>query len=374
MAQTQFDLDLQPAASVATTFDSIGFEIGWDHAHYRLTPPVQHLLDGHPVRQGWQAGVQAFGRRTLQARPSVRAWLALRLQSWAQGRAFEPVQVTPNFLAQIDTGACPVTGEPAAEAALLPTPLNPDAGCAAGNLVMLGERARRALAGRDGRAALATARRLAGDPGATEAGLGAAEWMRLAVLVSFATPMAHAQAAALPLVVLPPNRLRVLNAVQALQTLLTLQFTATPTGRRIADLAALMPGAEVRRVFQVFMNTLLARRVAAGRPGDTAAQRRVMEEAWTHPLVQRRWESLALRLGEVDCLRIVEIAAARGLVTADVRMLPRESATDGWALDTRGRIDPVRAGAPAPASRPAAAGRRPQPRPLPVASGTTLRS
>ena len=50
-------------------------------------------------------------------------------------------------------------------------------------------------------------------------------WSRLAVLMSFVTPLPHEQAARLPLLVLPPNRLRLLNPVQALQAVVTLSFT-----------------------------------------------------------------------------------------------------------------------------------------------------
>ncbi|HEY8710331.1 MAG TPA: hypothetical protein VIM34_20325 [Burkholderiaceae bacterium] len=39
--------------------------------------------------------------------------------------------------------------------------------------------------------------------------LSAEHWARTAVLTSFATPMPHARATNLPLLVLPPNRLRV---------------------------------------------------------------------------------------------------------------------------------------------------------------------
>ena len=45
-------------------------------------------------------------------------------------------------------------------------------------------------------------------------GLSAEHWARIAVLISFATPMAHARAANLPLLVLPPNRLRVASQVR----------------------------------------------------------------------------------------------------------------------------------------------------------------
>ena len=35
---------------MAKPCDSTGFEIGWDYAQHRLTPPVDHLHEGHSVR------------------------------------------------------------------------------------------------------------------------------------------------------------------------------------------------------------------------------------------------------------------------------------------------------------------------------------
>ena len=53
-------------AAEPTAFDATGFEIGWDHARVRLTPPPSQLLAGHPVRQGWEAG-RAAGMVTVAA-------------------------------------------------------------------------------------------------------------------------------------------------------------------------------------------------------------------------------------------------------------------------------------------------------------------
>ena len=44
-----------------------GFELGWDYAHYAGVPPTEHLHPLSPVRQGWEAGRECFGRRTLLA-------------------------------------------------------------------------------------------------------------------------------------------------------------------------------------------------------------------------------------------------------------------------------------------------------------------
>jgi hypothetical protein len=341
MSQAALLLEITPPAEDA--FETTGFEIGWDHAHYRVVPPVEHLHAGHPVRQGWQAGQAVFGPRTLRATRHVRKWLQLRLSAWARGRAFEGVQVTPHFLAQIDVAACPVTREPLTHATGQPSDASVDrvfngAGYAAGNLAVMSARANAAKADYNWDDALAFVRQVeAGQLGQID-GLGAEEWSRLAVLMSFVTPLSHAQAACLPLLVLPPNRLRLLNPVQALQTLLTLQFTRPGAPRRVNELAAVMPTA-ARDAFQVFMHTLLARRLAAGVQADAPALRRAMEDLWRDPLVNRRWQRLALQLTEGDCERLVQYAGRRGLAGEGWRWLPREMASEGWALETQGYVD-----------------------------------
>jgi hypothetical protein len=158
------------------------------------------------------------------------------------------------------------------------------------------------------------------------------------VLTSFVTPMPHAEAAALPLLVLPPNRLRVLNPVQALQVMLSLQFTRPGHARRCAALASLMPSADARNAFNPFMLTLLARRVAAGRAADAVAERHAAEDMWRDPLVNRRWQRLALRLTAEDCERIGRVAAERGLAGSGVQWINAESATEGWALESGGFV------------------------------------
>ena len=120
-----------------------------------------------------------------------------------------------------------------------------DAAYAAGNLAVMSTRANRAKAAYGVDDAMAFVRADRGRAGSGQIdGLNAEQWARIAVLTSFATPMPHAKAANLPLLVLPPNRLRVLNPVQSLQVMLSLQFTRAGHARRCAALAGLMPSAE----------------------------------------------------------------------------------------------------------------------------------
>ena len=357
----------QPApmagAGAAGAVDPSGYAIGWDHAHHRVTPPLCHLDDHSPVRQGWAAGRARFGARTLRPTAAARQWLALRLQAWQHGQTFEDVQVNPAFLARIDTERCPVRRVPlllrsgtADDATVVR--LNAQAAYAAGNLAVVSAPVAAALASNDWAQAQAIADRLAetgrgaGGPstgaaagvgagtgtgtGTGEAmqvaGLDAAAWQRVAVLASFTTPLPHAQAALLALRVLPPNRVRVINPVQALQVVLTQQFSAAGYARRLLGLAALMPTNETRQAFQIFMHTVLARRLGVGPKPTPQALRQALEDTWADPLVNRRWQRLALRLDAAGCEQLLQRAARRHLVVGGSRWVSAESATEGWAL------------------------------------------
>ncbi len=354
-------LDLHPQADAG--FDAIGFEIGWDYARQRLVPPAEHLLGGHPVRQGWQAGRAAFGLRTGRPTRHVQRWLQLRLDSWLRARVFEDVMVTPRFLAQIDVPRCPVTrellsaGEDSASDAVV-LALFDGAAVAAGNLAIVSRRAAAARGACSAADAWAVARRIeAGEigvggvrgVGGAPAALDAAQWRRLATLISLATPTPHAQCASLPLPVLPPNRARLVNPVQGLQALLTLLFTGSAYARRMAEIGALMPDADSRRHYFLFMNVMLARRLGVGWQAERDAVRSTLEDAWAHPIVQRRWEQLALRLKRADCERVLRLATQRGLAGGGMRWLSEAQASDGWALESQGRVRP--AGAPAARQR-----------------------
>ncbi|MBI5271624.1 MAG: hypothetical protein HY856_18315 [Burkholderiales bacterium] len=342
-----------------------GFVLGWDHARHGLVPPPDCLRPGHPVEQGWLAGRAAFGRRTLRGGRHVQRWLRLRLAAWAQGEAFEELLVTPNFLAQIDTPRCPVSRQPlAADApATPPAPASPDAppeaggadaeplrlnqhaGHAAGNLAIVSAAVRAAAQGLRWDEArlngvLAQARAAQGEAGPR--GLGAAEWARLSTLMSFATPLPHEVAAALPLRALPPNRVRLINPIQGLQALVTLQLTHEGFAVRVARLASLLPGLALRRDFQLFFHTLLPRAWAGGRPASLALMRERLEDAWGQPDVLRRWQRVASQLDAAQADAIVQRAVALGLAAGlpgatRSQWHPAGQATDGWALASAGR-------------------------------------
>jgi hypothetical protein len=338
MSQSCFEFDPLAAADC----DRSGFEIGWDHAHHGLVPPPELLLDGTPLGQGWRAGRAVFGRRTLGASRSVRDWLALRTLAWKRGIAFEGNQVGANYLAQIEVGQCPVTRRPlggvagSADAARIAR-LNPEAGFAAGNLAVLSVGAARSMAAQSARTALRHAARVdAGIEAARDGESPDAAW-RLAVLMSFVTPLPFAEAARIPLRVLPPNRVRILNAVQGLQALVTMQFASPGWAPRLRAIADLLPAPELRHDFNLVVGAIAPRLLEA----EAGAVRHALEDAWGDERVQRRWQHFAFALGEAATARLLERAAALG----GVRTLVHESeqATEGWSLASQGRVlAPVR--------------------------------
>lgn len=347
MDQASLDLNLDPQQALPAPVqadghvDRTGFEIGWDHAHHGLVPPAELLLNGTPVCQGWLAGKAVFGRRVLGNSRGTRAWLALRITAWRMGIAFDGLQVTPHYLAQIHTARCPVLRTPLGgpdghpDAAVIER-LNPQAGYAAGNLAVMSQAAATA---RRGVGVLDASRRAqAIDAGAAPiGGLDAAAWRRVAALRALATPLSFHNAARLPLAVLPPNRVRVLNSAQGLQALLTLQFAAPGWAARTRAIAALLPAHTLRHDFNLFIGAL-APRVLEARADSAVALRQVLEDVWQNDRVQRRWQHFVLSLGDAVTANLLERATAQGL--AGVRTLNHavEQATEGWGLAHGGQV------------------------------------
>ena len=330
-------------AAPITALDQIGFELGWDFAHHRVCPPEAYAQAPSPLRDGLLAGQATFGLRTLNATPPVRQWLRLRLHAWLRGRSVELVQVTPNHLAQLDVSHCPITRAALGVAALEGSDasidrVRNDAGYAAGNLAVMSTKANHAKAGHGFRAAMRFVKEVeAGALGGIH-GLTAAQWARVAVLCSFVEPLPHDEACALPLRVLPPNRLRLFNPAQALQAFVSRQLLVPGWSQRVSRIEALIPGKPAQRAFQAFFHALLPRVLEAGRHTAPHAARWAVEDAWRHALVQRRWATFARLLTAAECETLVKRATARKLGSQVVNPLSDVQATEGWNLASRGYV------------------------------------
>jgi hypothetical protein len=373
----QSSLALRHGIEATDPVERVGFQLGWDHAHHGLVPPPGLLLDGTPVGQGWRAGKAVFGVRTLAATQAVRQWLDLRTRAWHEGVAFEDAQLTAHVLAQLRVERCPVRrvrhgGAAGDTAAPVFDRLNPDAGYAAGNVVQISAGAARARAGIDLLESVRRARRLEAGADPVD-GLDAGAWWRLAVLRSFATPLPFFEAARLPLALIPPNRVRLLNTVQGLQALLTLQFTAPGWGARLRTVAEALPEHTLRHDFNLWIGTLVPRALEATR--QQSDLRIALEDAWLSERVQRRWQHFTLSLGEPGVVPLLERAAAIPLPGRSTLQHAAARATEGWALESGGRLR-TQGAAPAVAPAPAIRRRtdRPPSRPAPRATAASQRA
>jgi hypothetical protein len=262
-------------------------------------------------------------------------------------------------------------------------PLHERAGCVAGNLAVVSRQVAQARAALSPQDMAHIVQRLAAGEVASVAGMELPAWRRLQALTSLAIPLAHDQAAAQPLHVLPPPRVRLLNPVQGLQAVLTMVFTGPGYARQLTDLGTFMPHAQARRAYFLFMNAMLARRLSARGAVPPALVRHAMEQAWSHPLVQQRWQALAQMMTPAQAERVLRLVAQRGAVSlggagaarpagaVDAvggtvgtkgfawRWMDASAATEGWALETQvgstsaASTHPVSAEAGAPARGPA---------------------
>lgn len=352
-------LDLGTAAN--EPLDPVGFDIGWDHARHGLVPPPGLMLDGTPVSQGWRAARAVFGPRTAPATRPVRQWLELRLQAWRDGVAFDTHQLTPHHLGQLEATHCPVTREPlggTGDTAATWVRLRLDAAYSAGHLVLMSRRAARARAEHGGTALRERADRLRRESLDWCDGLSATEWARLATLVSMAEELPPAQAARLPLLALPPNRVRVLNPVQGLQALLTLRLHGAGWSRRSRDMADRLPRPELRHDFNLFVGALAARLMGIADGLSPRERRLALEDAWLCPRVARRWAQFATLFSGSEAeawLRDLAGSASGGTAGAQILVHEAAVATEGWSLATRGRL--LRSARP----RPQRAGRESRP-------------
>ena len=331
-ALVQFDLDMDDAPASISAHERLGLALGRDHALHGLTPPIAHLYPQSPLQRGWMAARSRTVR--APATPQVQQWLALRTHAWARGRHFEDLLVTPHHLGQLEVTHCPITRDLLDEDGRSIDRVRDDAGYAAGNLAVMSRRANRAKGSRDLAALRTMAESCAAGPITRIGGLAEADWQRLAVLASFVTPLSHEEAAQIPLRVLPPNRLRLFNPVQALQALVTRQLATPGWSARLARLEALLPTDALRGDFNRFLLALAPRVLAAAELQTPHEIRWALEDAWAHPLVMKRWTRFAPQLSAEQAEALVERAAARKLCPVHVQR--HDDATDGWALETAG--------------------------------------
>ena len=265
-----------------------GDAIGFEYARYGLVPPAPCLWPGHPVREGWERGRRAMARRTRPATLAVTRWLALRLAAWQRGEAFDDHQITPQVLRSLEVAThCPVTGRALQDDACV-VPIAIERGWAAGNLVLLSPMLAERWVAIDWAMAKDSLARAEAEPETLIDGLPLRHWRRIVALKSLATPLPHDEAARIPLHVLPPNRVRLVNPIQELQAVLTLQLAVAGWGQRARGIAQSLP-LSLRNEFNLFFNSLLAQALRQGHGAARAEMRDALASAWSDAVVMRRW-------------------------------------------------------------------------------------
>ena len=278
----------QPSANDVDPGDAIGFE----YARYGMVPPAPCLWPGHPIREGWERGRHSMARRTRPATLAVTRWLALRLAAWQRGEAFDDHQITPQLLRSLEVAThCPITGRALQNDARV-VPIAIERGWAAGNLVLLSPEIAERWLTIDWAMARDALARAEAEPETLVDGLPLRHWRRVVALKSLATPLPHDEAARIPLHVLPPNRIRLVNPIQELQAVLTLQLAVAGWGQRARGLADSLPVA-LRNEFNLFFNSLLAQALRQGQGSAKAEMRDALATAWGDAVVMRRWLRLA---------------------------------------------------------------------------------
>lgn len=341
LPQPQLDLGMPAteATAEASSHERLGFELGWDYAHHGLTPPVEQLFRQSPLQQGWQLGRATFGARTLKAQRHTQLWLSLRLHAWQRGRSFETLLLTPNYLQQLEVSHCPISRLPLNDEAghaqqRSMDRVRDDAGYAAGNLAQISRAANQAKGHRRWQDSWELAQSLRQGPMTRAGGMDAPAWERMAILASFVSAMPHEQAARLPLLVLPPNRLRLFNPIQALQALVTRQLATPGWSQRLTRLQAML-SPQASADFTRFLLALVPRVLRCQTLSDPLAIRWALEDAWQDPLLQKRWTRFALHLDAEQAEALVQGAASKRL--SNVRVQSHgQSATEGWALERQG--------------------------------------
>ncbi len=329
--QTELPLGHDPITLAgAQAADAVAWQIGFDHAKLGLALPTAHLHPRSPLFQGWQAAHRASKlRRRAEAHPAQAACLRLRLQAWLEGVSFEEHQLTPHYISQLTVGHCPVTRLPLHDEQGHPQQrrivrLRQDAGYAAGHLAMMSATAAEALSGQSAASLRAKAQLLAAT-GEPAQGLSPVAWARLAALVSLVTP-GDADKAALP--VLPPNRLRLLNPVQALQVWITRQLSHAGWAQRLLALHDALPGITTRQAATALSAALAPHAISL--PVTAREQQAALEDLWLDARVQRRWLALVEQISPLTAERLVStLPQPQGVC---VQLHAEKAATEAWAL------------------------------------------
>ncbi|MGL6112659.1 MAG: hypothetical protein ACRC2B_21400, partial [Rubrivivax sp.] len=103
-------------------------------------------------------------------------------------------------------------------------------------------------------------------------------------------------------------------------------------------LSALLPTEALRLDFNRFLSAMVPRLIGAGQGAEACASRQTLEDAWSDARVNRCWQRFALQLDEDLVDRLLQQGAETAIAGTCTLLHEHATATEGWALDTRGRV------------------------------------
>jgi hypothetical protein len=177
--------------------------------------------------------------------------------------------------------------------------LRQDQGYSAGHLVCLGATAAKALEGRSAADLRALAQHAAATACTLE-GLDAGAWTRLAALVALVTPNTDSDQA---LPVQAPNRLVIVNPLQALQAWVARQLGAAGWSQRLQALHDALPTVAARQAASALAVALAPHALTV--PLNGPQRLHALEDLWLDARVQRRWHGLAQAVSPLTAERLL---------------------------------------------------------------------
>lgn len=324
----------------------IGFDIGWDHGAHGVPVFQKARLDADSLRQvmmGAREGAKHPSRKPLDR--FIVKWLHLRFSAWSRGRVFDE-GVTPDYLERIDPPNCPIIRAPLVhpmEDSLTPVTaeelddfsarkwsvdraLN-DGGYARGNLVIMSRLANNAKGSLSPEDILDLVRR-----GGSHRGLNAAQWARMAAMTQIVSNAEDV----LPLILMPPPRLLIVNRHIPLQVMLS--YAASGFGFQKASkvVRGLLPGKKLKREMDEFMGIIAGRMMSVQVRIATHDLNRHIEDIWVDGVLLDRFKKLIDGMGpalEMRCTALLRQSG--GMIN-----LAANDITDHWGMDSQGYATP----------------------------------
>ena len=291
----------------------LAYDLGWDMAHYGVRPRMQWPFVQGLVEQGWTAGVEHFGARTLPSDSYIKKWLRLRGSALNRGKICHS-SVTPEHLRKIAPKYCPIMRtELSYDGSVMDKVndadriwsvdrLNNAGAYIAGNLVVMSELANKA---KDcyGFDELQHVKKFMDEKNLSEmSGLNEAQWGRLTSLASIiATDDTNWRLVGQhPYMVVPPREIFIHGplwvAMMEISAMPWMAKAGCSMGRiwmakfrnkKLQKLAFEAADAYYKACFRIQMK-------------GTTNTRWVAEDAWTNPAFQLHWQRFVARVEPQD--------------------------------------------------------------------------